>query len=57
MTLSRGEFIFIMNDDLQYSSYDFNKLLEKKEHNVVVADFPEKIISFQVIYYPYERLI
>ena len=57
MTLSWGEFIFIMDDNLQYSSYDFNELLEKKEHDVVVADFPEKIISFQVIYYPYERLI
>ncbi len=46
MTLSWGKFIFIMDDDLQYSSYDFNKLLEKKEYNVVVADFPEKIIRF-----------
>lgn len=46
MILSLGEFIFIIDDDLQYSSYDFNKLLEKKEHNVVVSDFLEKIISF-----------
>ena len=42
MTLSQGKFAFIMDDELQNSPYDFNKLLEKKEHDVVIADFFEQ---------------
>jgi len=45
-SLARGEYIITMDDDLQHSPQDIPKLIEHKEHDIVIVAFPKKYHSF-----------
>ncbi|WP_370000541.1 glycosyltransferase family 2 protein [Winogradskyella sp.] len=43
---AKGDYIITMDDDLQHHPEDITKLLELKQHDVVIAKFPKKKHNF-----------
>ncbi|MFC2084647.1 glycosyltransferase [Bacteroidota bacterium] len=46
MKYAKGDYIILIDDDLQHNPYDIPKLIERKEHDVVIAAFHDKKHSF-----------
>ena len=51
MGYARGQYVITMDDDLQHSPEDIPNLIAEREHDVVMAQFPELKHS------PYKRLL
>lgn len=47
MAIAKGDFIITMDDDLQHNPDDIERLLKYKDHDLVIAAFPEKKHGFK----------
>ncbi len=45
-SISQGRYVITMDDDLQHSPYDIPKMVEKQDHDVVIAAFKRKRHTF-----------
>lgn len=45
-SLAKGDYIITMDDDLQHSPYDIPRMIEQKEHDVVIVAFKKKRHTF-----------